>query len=71
MSLVLITLGGLWLCLWPRPSRLLGLGIALAGIAVGLMSRPADILVNGNASLMAARGPDGAYSFSNLTREGL
>ena len=68
-SLALITLGGLWLCLWPRLSRLLGLAIALAGILVGMISRPADILVNGDASLMAARGPDGAYRFSSLTRE--
>ena len=69
MSLALITLGGLWLCLWPRRSRLLGLGVALTGIALGILSRPADILVNDDASLMAARGSDGAYRFSSLTRE--
>jgi len=68
-SLALITLGGLWLCLWPRRSRLLGLGIALTGIVMGMLSEPADILVNGDASLMAARGPDGNYHFSSLARE--
>jgi competence protein ComEC len=41
----------------------------MTGIGIGLLSTPADILVNGDASLMAARGPDGAYHFSSLTRE--
>lgn len=68
-SLALITLGGLWLCLWPKRSRLLGLGVALTGIAIGLLSSVPDILINGDGSLIAAKGPEGAYAFSSLSRE--
>ncbi len=68
-SLAFITLGGLWLCLWPGRSRLFGLGVALTGILIGMVSTPADILINGDGSLIAARAPDGRYSFSSLTRE--
>jgi competence protein ComEC len=68
-TLALITIGGLWLCLWPKRSRLLGLGVAASGIVVGLLSPAPDILINGDGSLIAARGLDGAYSFSSMTRE--
>jgi competence protein ComEC len=55
-------LGGLWLALWLRPWRLLG----LAGIAAGLLlsavgGRP-DVLVASDAKVIAARGADGLLS---------
>jgi competence protein ComEC len=68
-SLAFIALGGLWLCLWPRRSRLLGLGVAATGILIGILSPVPDILINGDGSLIAARGPDGRYAFSSLARE--
>lgn len=59
VAIALIVLGGLWMALWLRPWRLLG----LAGIASGLIlavagSRP-DVLIASDAKVIAARGADG------------
>ncbi|MGH7125251.1 MAG: ComEC/Rec2 family competence protein, partial [Stellaceae bacterium] len=63
-GLMLLGFGGFWLCVWRRRWRLL----ALAPIAVGyltlLLPRPPDVLVDGEAQLMAVRGIDGAYLVS-------
>lgn len=58
-ALVVFTLGGLWLCLWPGGWRLCGLAGMAAGAAFYAAERPPDILVDGSARLMAVRGDDG------------
>ncbi len=54
-ALVIIILGGLWICLWRRPWRWYGAGLICAGmVAANFATRP-DILVNDNAKLFAIR----------------
>lgn len=67
-GLALVTLGGLWLCLWRRPWRWLGLAGAAAGLLSVLTVTPPDILVGEGGRLMAVRGADGVLSVS--TRRG-
>ncbi len=55
LALFLIVLGGLWLCLWRRRARLLGL-LPMAGALVAIaLERPPDLLVDGEARLFAVR----------------
>ena len=64
-ALVVVALGGLWLCLWQGRWRFLGLAVAVLGLAGGLAAaRPPDILVSHDAKLMALRLKDGTLSFS-------
>ena len=62
-ALALLALGGLWLAIWQKRKRWLGLiGIA-AGIVVAMMARPPDILVAPDAATVAIRGMDGLLHF--------
>ena len=64
-GLVVMVVGGLWLCLWRRPWRLWG----AAGVAVGVLSilmvRPPDILIDGAGRLLAVRTEDGLLAISS------
>jgi competence protein ComEC len=60
-GLVLLAFGGLWLCVWQRRWRLLGLAPMAAGYATLLFVTPPDILVSGDAKLVAVRSVDGDY----------
>jgi hypothetical protein len=61
-SLFLMTLGGLWLCLWQTRWRALGLVIAAAGLLVsGTGTRP-DVLVERDGRSVALRTDDGALA---------
>jgi competence protein ComEC len=54
-ALITTVLGGLWLCLWTRPWRRLGLfGIAL-GLVLTLLARPPDVLVDRSGQIVAVR----------------
>jgi competence protein ComEC len=63
-GLVLLSLGGLWLCVWQRRWRWLGLAPIAAGYLTLLLVRPPDILVAGDAHLVAVRAADGRYLLS-------
>ena len=68
-GLAAVALGGLWLCLWSRPWRLMG----LAGIAVGLAAphlaeRPL-IRVDAEARIVAVRTDAGEVMLSSGRRE--
>ncbi len=67
-GITLVALGGLWLCLWRQRWRFLGLAAIAAGLASVALSRPPDILVDGDAKLMAVRGEDGALALSSKRR---
>ncbi len=69
-GLVLIALGGLWLCLWRRRWRLWGaLGVAAGLMALGLI-RPPDVLVDGRGKLLAVRTADGGLAVSSKRAAG-
>lgn len=55
----LYTLGGLWLCLWRRRWRLLGLAPMLLAVGLAALHRPPDVLVDGQGRLMAVLAADG------------
>jgi competence protein ComEC len=64
-GLALVVVGGLWLCLWRRRWRLVGLAAVAAGLASPAVTRPPDILVAGDGKLLAVRATDGALAFSS------
>ncbi|HET6223008.1 MAG TPA: ComEC/Rec2 family competence protein [Dongiaceae bacterium] len=64
-GLLLITFGGLWLCLWLRRWRLLGLPAIAAGFACIVLELPPNVLVSESGSLIAWRGPDGGLLLSS------
>ncbi|QQS12760.1 MAG: ComEC/Rec2 family competence protein [Rhodospirillales bacterium] len=64
-SLWLLTIGGLWLCLWRETWRLFGLAPVVAAFALGLWSRPPDVLVSEDARLVGVRSADGGMMLSS------
>jgi competence protein ComEC len=60
-GLVLIALGGLWLCLWRAPWRRLGLVAIVAGFATMWFTRPPDLVIADGGRFVAARAIDGRY----------
>ncbi|HEV3373172.1 MAG TPA: ComEC/Rec2 family competence protein [Xanthobacteraceae bacterium] len=63
-GLLMITFGGLWLCLWRGPWRRWGLAAVVAGFATMLLTRPPDIVIADGGRFVAARAPDGRYFVS-------
>src|SRR6266851_4466171 len=60
-GVVLVALGGSWLCLWQGRWRWWGsVGIA-AGMATMLLTRPPDLILADFGRFLAARAPDGNY----------
>jgi competence protein ComEC len=66
-ALAAMTLGGLWLCLWKRPIRWAGLAGVAAGVAVAMLARQPDVLVDGRGRLLAVRTADGGLAVSSHT----
>jgi competence protein ComEC len=64
-GLVIATLGGLWLCLWRRPWRLLGVPAIPLGLAMVLLGHTPDVLVADDGRLFAVRDPDGGLLLSS------
>ena len=68
-ALLSVTCGLLWLCLWRSRWGLFGtVGIA-AGLATLLLYRAPDILVDGDAKLMAVRLVNGQYAVTSLRQK--
>ncbi|MBT3907339.1 MAG: DUF4131 domain-containing protein [Rhodospirillaceae bacterium] len=66
IGIAAMTLGGLWLCLWRGRWRLFGgVGVAAALISITLVQTP-DVIVDGEAKLMAVRTADGGLAVSSL-----
>ncbi|HZS83732.1 MAG TPA: ComEC/Rec2 family competence protein [Stellaceae bacterium] len=63
-GLLLVTAGGLWLTIWQRRWRLAGFIPIAAGLAAIAFVTPPDLLVSGDARLIAARAADGSYMLS-------
>lgn len=64
LSLVCITLGGLWLALWRTSLRLGGLAALALGLLLAAATPHPDILISGEGRLVAVRGADGQYVWS-------
>jgi competence protein ComEC len=60
-GIVLITLGGCWLCLWQGRRRLLGAPVIAAGLLTMLAVRPPDLVLADFGRLLAVRAPAGGY----------
>jgi competence protein ComEC len=60
-GLLIISLGGLWLCLWRGNWRIWGLVPIIAGFATMLLTRPPDIVIADGGRFVAARAGDGRY----------
>ena len=67
-ALLLLVLGGLWLCLWQTRWRALGLVIAAVGLMVsGEGTRP-DVLIERDGRNVALRTEDGTLALPPATR---
>lgn len=69
LALALLAVGGLWLCIWQRRWRWLGLAPMVAALVLAVFARPPDILVSGDQRVIAVRAPDGAYWLSSTRAE--
>jgi competence protein ComEC len=67
-GLAAVALGGLWLCLWRRRWRLIGVAGIAAGLASVAWTTPPDVLVDGQGRLLAVRTADGGLSVSAAGR---
>ena len=63
-GLLLISFGGLWLCLWQGPWRRWGMVAIAAGFAAMLLTQPPDILIADGGRFVAARASTGNYFIS-------
>jgi competence protein ComEC len=70
-GLLLISLGGLWLCLWRGRWRRWGVVAIVAGFASMMLTRPPDIVIADIGRFVAARAPDGHYFVSADKGEGM
>ena len=66
-ALVLIVLGGLWLCLWHTRARALGLVIAAAGLALAPQAERPDVLIERDGGTAALRSGAGSLVFPPAT----
>ncbi|WP_300297137.1 ComEC/Rec2 family competence protein [Ferrovibrio sp.] len=65
-----VALGGLWLCLWRRRWRWLGIiGLCAGALSPWLVAQP-DMLVSGEGRLLAARSGDGRFYLSRTPPRG-
>lgn len=69
-GLALVTLGGLWLCLWRKRWRYAGLPVIMLGLSSLATVRPPDLLVAAEPGLFAARGQDGELQFASGSASG-
>lgn len=61
-GVVLVALGGLWLCLWQGRWRLWGTVAIAAGLATMAFTGPPDLVLGDFGRLLAARLPEGGYA---------
>lgn len=68
IAFALMVAGGLWLLLWRRNWRWLGLVPIGAGLVVAVLARPPDVLVARDGRLVAVRNPENRLVFSSPRR---
>jgi competence protein ComEC len=62
-------LGGLWLGLWRRPWRWLGVAPILFGFVLAYANEPPDLLIARDGLTVALRSPDGALRLLRRSRD--
>ena len=62
-GLLMFIIGGLWLCIWQQKWRLLGIPLAIIGVATIALHKPYDLLISSDASKVALRLDDGRFIF--------
>jgi competence protein ComEC len=67
-ALAVVALAGLWLCIWQNRWRWLGAPLIVLGCATVVFTRGPDVLIAGDARLIAVRGADGGLAFSTAGR---
>ena len=70
-ALALLAFGGLWIGLWQQAWRWLGLAPVLAAVALMLLTRPPDLLVDDSLRMAAIRGDDGLVTLIEWRRDRL
>jgi competence protein ComEC len=63
-GLLIVSLGGLWLCLWRGRWRRWGIVAIAAGLAAMALTRPPDIVIADIGRFLAVRAADGHYLVS-------
>jgi competence protein ComEC len=66
-ALVLMVIGGLWLCLWQTRTRAFGLVIIALGLALAPPGRRPDVLIERNGETVALRSVTGNLVFPPAT----
>ena len=61
IGVVLVALGGCWLCLWQQKWRYWGIAGIVAGMATMALTRPPDLILADFGHFLAARTTDGDY----------
>ena len=69
-ALALVSLGGLWLCLWVGRWRLWGVAAICDGLLIGLAARPPDILIDGRGDVAEVRDGAGGLRLSSARANG-
>ncbi len=64
-GLIVVALGGLWLCLWRDRRRFIGIVAIAAGLSTVAMTNPPQILIEGNGKLQAILVDDGGLLVSD------
>ncbi len=67
LSIIIITFGFLWLCLWQQRWRLFGIPTIIIGLIIGLNNKTPDILVN--EKMVAVKGSDNNLYFLSRQRK--
>ncbi|MBV9824427.1 MAG: ComEC/Rec2 family competence protein [Alphaproteobacteria bacterium] len=68
-GIIMVALGGCWLCLWQGRWQVWGLCGIAAGLATMLLTRPPDIVLGDFARLLAVRGATGDYYVADTAEE--
>lgn len=62
-GMLLVVFGGLWLCLWEKRWKWLGVPMMLIGMSSIALFEPYDLVVNREGKRIMARMPDGQFVF--------
>jgi competence protein ComEC len=69
-ALLLMVIGGLWLCLWQTRTRAFGLVVIAAGLALAPQAHRPDVLIEWDGTTAALRSEQGSLVFPPATASG-